>query len=253
VGNKCEEQSAGSPAWMATFSDLMTQVLVFFVFLFTMSSIEEDKFRDAILSFKGSFGVLSNTVQILPPKKPVTQEIDEKFDIGDTDFEEKQLEAVMEELVTYSELMGHIDSIFIDKNEDGVLVSLSDKLIFKSGQVEINKEAYPLINKIAKAIKDVPNFIRVEGHTDNKAIVSGGKYSSNWELSTARAISMTMYLIEQKKILPSRLSIAGYGEHKPVLPNDSIQNRRRNRRVDIFFLKNTIRTQSKGISKVEKL
>jgi len=121
--------------------------------------------------------------------------------------------------------------------EKGLVITFVADVLFDSGKAKIRSEAYSLLDKVAVVLKEnVPQFsVGIEGHTDNQPIkVSGWK--SNWELSTARALSVLHYLGEKKGIKPERLSAIGYGEYRPVASNDTNEGRQLNRRVEIVIL-----------------
>ena len=133
-------------------------------------------------------------------------------------------------------------SVTLVLDERGLLIRLLDATLFDSGKAEIKDEAKYIIEKISDVIKESGKSIRIEGHTDNVPI-NTGKYPSNWELSTARAVNVLKYLIELKDIEPWRLSAVGYGEYHPIDTNDAVDGRQKNRRVDIMILK----TETNGI------
>ncbi|MEI6262103.1 MAG: OmpA family protein, partial [Deltaproteobacteria bacterium] len=99
---------------------------------------------------------------------------------------------------------------------------------------ELRPEGYPVLNKIIRVLQSNGLDVRIEGHTDNVAIRSG-RFSSNWDLSIVRAVHVVKYFIDAGKIAPQRLSAVGYGESKPLYPNDSPANREKNRRVEIIL------------------
>jgi len=121
--------------------------------------------------------------------------------------------------------------------EKGLVITFVADVLFDSGKAKIKEEAYPILDKVARVLKEnVPDLrVGIEGHTDNEPIKYSG-WKSNWELSTARALSVLHYLIEQKGISPERLSAIGYGEYHPVATNATPAGRRMNRRVEIVIL-----------------
>lgn len=118
----------------------------------------------------------------------------------------------------------------------GLVITVVGDLLFDSGRAQIRREAYPLLDKVSSVLKEMPEFnVGIEGHTDNQPIMHSG-WKSNWELSSARALSVLHYLVNEKGISPSRLSAIGYGEYRPVASNDARQGRQLNRRVEIVIL-----------------
>ncbi|MGA2774523.1 MAG: OmpA family protein [Candidatus Omnitrophota bacterium] len=121
--------------------------------------------------------------------------------------------------------------------EKGLVITVVGDLLFNSGKAKIRPEAYPLLNKVAAVLKEnMAQFqVGIEGHTDNVPIKHSA-WKSNWELSSARALSVLHYLINKEDISPDRLSAIGYGEFQSVAPNDTKEGRQLNRRVEIVIL-----------------
>ena len=136
-------------------------------------------------------------------------------------------------------LAGEIQSkqVRLEMMEKGLVITVVGDLLFDSGKAKIRPEAYPLLDKVARVLKEnVPQYnVGIEGHTDNEPIKYSG-WKSNWELSSARALSVLHYLVNEKRILPTRLSAIGYGEYRPVASNDAKEGRQLNRRVEIVIL-----------------
>lgn len=134
--------------------------------------------------------------------------------------------------------------------EKGLVITVVGDLLFDSGKAKIRLEADALLDKVAKVLQEnVPQFsVGIEGHTDNRPIKYSG-WKSNWELSTARALSVLHYLVNEKGILPDRLSAIGYGEFHPVASNDTKEGRQDNRRVEIVILPQLTKVQQGGASK----
>jgi chemotaxis protein MotB len=133
------------------------------------------------------------------------------------------------------------DEIKVSVYEKGVLLQLSDRILFAAGQADILPEAVRLIEHVGAIIANHPAYsLRIEGHTDNSPIRTS-RYPSNWELSTSRAVNVVRYLLDKRLIAADRLLAAGFGEYKPLFPNDTVENRARNRRVELLFFRNEIK------------
>jgi chemotaxis protein MotB len=128
--------------------------------------------------------------------------------------------------------------------EKGLVITVVGDLLFDSGKSNIRPEAYHLLDKVSAILKDnMAQFdIGIEGHTDNVPIKLSG-WKSNWELSTARALSVLHYLVKEQGIAPERLSAIGYGEYRPVASNDTAEGRKQNRRVEIVILPNVTKVK----------
>lgn len=127
--------------------------------------------------------------------------------------------------------------ISLNMKDKGLVISFVADVLFDSGQAKIKPAAYASLNKVAQVLQEnVPNLnIGIEGHTDNVPIKIS-HWKSNWELSTARALSVLHYLVDRKGISPDRISAIGYGEYRPVAANDTREGRQLNRRVEIVIL-----------------
>ena len=120
--------------------------------------------------------------------------------------------------------------------EKGLVITVVGDLVFDSGKAKIRQEAYPLLDKVAAVLKEnMSGFnIGIEGYTDNVPI-KHSNWKSNWELSTARSLSVLHFLVNDKGIEPERLSSIGFGEYRPVASNDTREGRKLNRRVEIVI------------------
>lgn len=232
-----EESGGGSPGWMTTFSDLMTLLLTFFILLFSMSSVSDSKFNQAsasmTLAFTGQDGLLPEEKNVVP---------DNNGEQGDIEGVETTGEEIPPELVEMYEEMeqllqeqGMDTTIGIKVDSEGIYLDIKDSILFSSGSAEIVGSGKNTLDNLAELIQEVDNEVIIEGYTDNVPIKSA-QYESNWELSTSRAVSVLRYLSEEKPVDPARLSARGYGEHRPIVPNDSAKNKAENRRVNIVIL-----------------
>ena len=125
-------------------------------------------------------------------------------------------------------------SVSVQTNIEGVLISLSDHLIFQEGQADLPAESLPVLDTIAQMLQPIDNKIRLVGHTNDTPSINP-LYPTNWELSLARALSVGKYLMN-KGIAPDRLIITGRGEYDPLFPNDSETHKQLNARVEIIIV-----------------
>ena len=251
----------GSPAWMSTFSDLMNLLLCFFVMLFSMSSISEDKWKAMADAMSQSFSIFSAGATAIGDgvliSNGVSQlnELDEYINStgkqadSDVDTEEvneyqKMLEEIEKTELEESEKLAekieeaveeaHMENdITVDFTSQYVLLSLNGALLFDSGEVQIKSGAYPVLNKVGSILeKYAEDIVQIEGHTDTVP-QRGTKYSNNDELSSGRALSVFNYLIETTSLDPAMVMHAGRGEYLPVADNSTPEGRAKNRRVEI--------------------
>ena len=130
---------------------------------------------------------------------------------------------------------GMTAEITTDIDSRGLIISLNNAILFESGSAEIKVENEDALIKVAQVINTLDNYIRIEGHTDNRPI-STAIYPSNWELSTARASSVVRLFINDCGVAPDKVVAVGYGENKPIAENDTEEGRAKNRRIDIIVL-----------------
>ncbi len=221
---KKEPKKVETPAWLATFGDMMSLLLAFFVLLFSFSSIQESKFQAAMASFQGALGVLDTY-----PTVPIHDHFENLPDL------QRTLEGVkkkVEEIKEHMEALKRSDEVKVSRNEEGLAIRLDSKFLFDLSSANLRTEAFEVLDGVLGSLKDLPNEVRVEGHTDNLPIKSS-QFPSNWELSAARATAIIRYF-ESQGMDPRRMTAVGYGEWRPVVRNDSPENRQRNRRVEIY-------------------
>lgn len=212
--------------WLTTFNDLMTLLMVFFVLLFTMGSVDTKKLTTFKGSLQSGLGVLKEgdmiEVGVINPEN-ISESMPEKQGVKPDDIKES----------TFNRLHA-INGVKLKETKKGMVIILEDTILFKSGRADVGVEAVTIIKKIAEILNSTSGSICVEGHTDDVPINST-RFHSNWELSTARAVNVVKYFVEEGKILPKRLSAVGYGDVKALFPNDSKYNKARNRRVEIIL------------------
>lgn len=230
--------AGGSLRWLLTYADMITLLMAFFIMLYSMSILNLNKFRQVAVSIRSGFGgrqpgqgqsVLSTEGRFSIKPSPLS---------GTPVGIPSQVLGRLERFVRQQKLQ---KSIKLRMDERGLVISLvTDKVLFARGQAELSGAAMRIIDGIASVLKQIPNQLRIEGHTCDLPIVSD-RYPSNWELSTARATTVVRHLIEHEDIAPGRLSAAGYADSKPLVPNTSEANRALNRRVDIIILRSGYR------------
>lgn len=223
--------SGGAPLWMTTFSDMMSLLLTFFILLFSMSSVSEDKFQAASQSLQNA--LLNGTGSgVLEGGNLVTEDEHPDGTSPEVPLEVQEMYEEVQEFVAENELGS---TISLSRDDKGIYVDIKESILFASGQAAVKDQGTETLDLVGELLNKFNNRVIIEGYTDDVP-VGNSKYSSNWELSVDRAVSVVRYLSEQKKVSPVRLSAVGYGEYRPVVPNDTAQNRARNRRVNIVLV-----------------
>ncbi len=242
----------GAPAWMTTFSDMMTLILVFFILLFSMSQIDAARFEAVAESFRNRM-IFTGFPSNMDMDNPTENSNPNQNDEGATDFKnnlfdddvddldestegnEEELDELLEEVEGYLEQNDLENVISANRTDQGVVLVLQERVLFETAEANVKAEGEPFLDKVGLLLKNIPNEVRVEGHTDNRPI-STAVYPSNWELSGARASSVIRFILDQHDLDQERFIAVGYGDTRPIVPNDSVENWRRNRRVEIVIL-----------------
>ena len=233
MGQRKKKQAEGGGSnWLCTFNDLVTLLMVFFVLIFTMGSGDSDKIEEMRVSVLRGLGLLN-------PKGMGSSGLIKGSDSVRrlTHPEEEDPSEISEDIKDrISDMNSSMPWLDASITESGVTISLEGSVAFEPGIADISPRVFPALKGIGKLINKIPNTVRVQGHSDNIPI-STPAFPSNWELSIARAVNVTKYLIEHAKVSPLRLSAAGYGDSRPLLPNDTAKHRAKNRRVEIVLLR----------------
>ncbi|SDK45598.1 flagellar motor protein MotB [Natronincola ferrireducens] len=236
-----DKTQQGSPAWMATYGDMVTLLLCFFVLLFSFSEIDVQKFEAIIQSFQGSLGILDAGRSIEPSQyisdglndELTTKQLEELEDF-------RKLQERLQQFLRERELDA---DILVSLETRGLVLRFQDNVLFDPGRAEIKGTFTEILLNIAEFLDEAEyqnKSVKIEGHTDTVPVGLNSKHETNWELSVARAANVVRFLIEDVGLEPTRFSAAGYGEYHPVAPNDTVENRAKNRRVDIVILKSEL-------------
>jgi len=225
-----DEPKPGAPEWMATYGDMVTLLLCFFVLLFSFATLDVQKFKAVSQSLSGALGVLDSGMTV--NMEPLVN----TFPSDSPTEEKEEFQKLYEEMSEYVEENNLQASVTLRLDERGLLVRFMDDVLFDSGKADLTTKAREIINKVAEIIRVNDKNVRVEGHTDNIPI-STSRFPSNWELSTTRAVNVVKYLIEENGIEARRLSASGYADQHPVDDNGTKEGRQKNRRVDMVILR----------------
>lgn len=235
---------ANHERWLLTYSDMITLLMIFFVVLYAISSLNAKKFEAIALSLAKAMGggqsVLKEPGAALAPGISGSSLIKDVETAREME-ELNDLERIRKELQGYIDENGLNGKVTVNLEERGVVLSFQEVALFPLGSAEITPGAGELIGKIGRILLKAPYYLRVEGHTDDLPI-NTREFPSNWELSVARATRVVKELIREIEFPPHRLSAAGYGEFRPRVPNDTAEHRQQNRRVDIVVLKSKYET-----------
>ncbi|CAG1065618.1 Motility protein B [uncultured bacterium] len=228
---KKHEEHENHERWLVSYADFITLLFAFFTSMYAISSVNEGKFRILSESLAIAFNptmFTSTKLQEGPRfvKEQRSHVSDEFKDMFTNNYQ--KIQAALHELEADKKLT-------LIAEENRITIRISESMLFEPGTDKILKEGLPVIDEVASVLRELPNSIRVEGHTDNIP-VNTERFPSNWDLSSSRAISILKYFIGQHGYDPRKLSALGFGEYRPVDTNDTPSGRFKNRRVDIMVL-----------------
>jgi len=233
AGSGNANEAAGMMRWLLTYADLITLLMAFFVIMYAMSKADTAKFNalrySLAVALKADSGTANSILFDQQGSTPIDQTMPKEGSAKETeDFQEiiHKIQANVKD----PRMVGFL------VDERGLTVRFLDNVLFDIGQANLRQDALPLLDTVGAALKGNTRYLRVEGHADNLPI-NTLQFPSNWELSSARSIAVTRFLIERHSMDPRRMSSLGYGEYRPLYPNTTEENRARNRRVDIVVLR----------------
>jgi chemotaxis protein MotB len=227
-GSKKSEGSAGG-RWEIVYSGFVLILLCFFIMLSSFSTMEQGKVMQFVKSFVTAVSILPRGVKL----EQGLAVLPDSADLVDTKSELAKIFQTLEELAYEFNLEKEINLVL---TREGLVMRMSEHTLFGVGSADIAAEALPLLEKVGAIISKTAYLVRIEGHTDNLPIHTE-RYPSNWELSTARAVNVLRYFIKNHNIDPRRLAAEGFSEFNPLVENDTAENREKNRRVEIIFIK----------------
>ncbi len=257
---------AGAPLWLATFADLMSLLMCFFVLLLSFATMDAAKFKKVAESMEDAFGVQRDIVAVEVPMgtsiiaqhfspaqtkptpleqiKQTTNQQTTKLDVSVEDMEDvkqKMLKAKMGEIDDQAEkiegsLAQEVGEGLVSVETEGlkIIIRINEKGSFPSGTAILKSGFEPVMEKITSAVNDTKGIVHVAGHTDNIPI-STDWYRSNWELAAGRAVTVADFMLKKKGTERNRIVVEGYADTRPLVDNDSAANRAKNRRVEIII------------------
>jgi len=255
-----KKESAGVPAWVMTFADLMTLLMCFFVLLLAFSEMDAAKFKQLSGSMKEAFGVQAEVEVRTIPKG--TSVVAQEFSPGrpdptalpqvrqhTIDSNRNTLDALERESREIEEARKHalrlrlalkkeIDRGDVSIQTEGmkVIVHIMENASFDSGFADVREGFLPALAKIGELIDNNSGEVTISGHTDNVPIANE-RFRSNWDLSTSRAVSVAHELLQVTSLSPENVIVTGHADTRPRAPNDTAKNRAKNRRVDIAIVR----------------
>jgi chemotaxis protein MotB len=280
MAKDCPPCDEGLPPWLATFADLMSLLMCFFVLLLSFATVDAVRFKKMAESMKDAFGVQreipANEIvkgvsvikqewspsvaeqSVITEIRQETSEVENEhlqMKDGESDAEQERyqqeidremaLQAAQEELQRELEeqlvelqeaLEQEIEEglVALEQKETSIIIRIQEKGSFGSGSARLDAGFHEVMDRISAVLAAKPGRILVAGHTDNIPI-STGRFRSNWELSSARAVTVLHSMLRNKDIAQDRIVVQGFSDTRPLVDNDSPQNRAKNRRVELVL------------------
>lgn len=274
--------SAGAPAWVMTFADLMSLLMCFFVLLLSFATMDAIRFKKMSESFKDAFGVqreipvyeiVKGTSVVAQHFSPATADPTPLEEVKQTTTDEKKnldipeqaKQKVREEMLKAEQerveaeaqkirdaLKDEISKglISVETEQQRIIIRIHEKGSFPSGSAVLNAGFEPVMKKIVQAVLESTGAVIVAGHTDDIPIATNW-YRSNWELSASRAVTVAHSLLQDGTINPNRMVIEGHADTAPLVPNQSSENRAKNRRVEIILVQKEGTKENEGLEIIE--
>jgi len=225
------------PPWMTSWSDLTTLLLTFFILLYNTNDMEGSDFYLVLSSFQGSLGMMAggNTLS----KGPLVEMGMNLMKLPSMEQGKSMAKMVKRALEMFKpEILSK--NVRVTEDERGLVITLSGDAFFDPGSATLKEEIFPVLKKAGEIMNGVPNFVRIEGHTDKSVITPAGalnRYETDWELSSARSVKVLRYLSENENVNPQKLSAVAFAQYRPIDDNNTMEGRAFNRRVEIVILR----------------
>jgi chemotaxis protein MotB len=236
------EQDENGNAWIVTFADMMTLILVFFILLYTLADYEDKAYRSQIAQVNVLDGdgnmvsVLDYATQRGRDPEPL-RVVEDMLGLKPTsDVIQTLRPKIFNEMESMIDSTDLSDSVTLESVGDQINLQIDGRYLFDSGKAQLKDSAIIIFNNLAQLFRENPEYrIAIRGHTDDLTIDTV-QFPSNWELSAIRATTVLRYFIQQG-IDPERMTATGYADFLPLAPNDSPENRAKNRRVEFVLEK----------------
>lgn len=245
---KQKKRTSSTPAWMVTYGDMTTLLLTFFILMFNVAEISAKDFLLILSSFRGSLGIFTGGYSLSHGR---LEELGLNMMQLPAQEKGKALSKSLKKAVEAFKPEIQAKAVRVREDERGLIITLSGDAYFAPGSARLLDDTRDVLKKVAGVLESMPNYVRIEGHTDDRPIPPEGVkegYDTNWELSSARAVNVLRYLSETQGINARRLSAVAFGQYRPVDDNNVPEGRAYNRRVDIVVL----REMPEGFEKIQQ-
>lgn len=226
------EQEEGAPMWVVTFADLMSLLLTFFILVLSFANMDIVRFREMLGSIQDAFGV-----QIQRRQADYVAFSPTEFERKDMELSQKN-EEVLSMVVELRTIMENDEALKkssgVEADDDGLVLRVESESMFDPGSATLKPESRDALQAAIRILRDYNMNLVIRGHTDDRP-VSTPQFPSNWELSAARATAVLRYILDAGGFSPTRMRAVGYADSRPLVPNNSEENRSKNRRVEFYY------------------
>ena len=237
MAKKKHEEHENHERWLVSYADFITLLFAFFVVMYSVSSVNEGKFRTVSDSIKAA---------LHPMYAP--QASSAPFMIGDTKpatilptlqlSREVAIRRLRETMQSLHDAVQYKFVEAVEKRNGEFVITVPESVMFQSGEAILRPDALPFLQALGQVLSELDRYVRVEGHTDNVPIRTA-QFPSNWELSAARAVSVVRVLTELYGVPATHLAAVGYADSQPLVPNLTPEQRAKNRRVELVIYEST--------------
>ncbi|WLR49629.1 flagellar motor protein MotB [Bacillus tianshenii] len=254
---KKKDEGHVDESWLIPYADMLTLLLALFIVLFAASNVDAKKYEqisEALnAAFTGGTGVMEHPMPVQPQnadpaateEKQSSPSEGEGNKTGGSDSEaEEELESLQQKIQSYIEKNELNEDLSTKLTDEGLLVTILNDAFFASGSADLTEETERIAREISVTLATKePHQVIISGHTDDRPI-RNAQFEDNWHLSVIRAVNFMKILLENDKLNPEHFSAKGFGEFKPVAPNDTAENRQKNRRVEVLILPTNVTTEA---------
>lgn len=223
-------------SWLIPYADILTLLLALFIVLFASAQVDQKKFDQLAAAlntaFSGSPSLFEKNTAVVDNASQASQSREQAY-LQET-VQLLEIKKEIDRYIQQNNMTGDLQTVL---TEDGLMIRIKDSALFASGSAQLLPDSKPFADEIAKMLATLPQRVVVSGHTDNVPI-NTREFPSNWELSSTRAINFMKFLLAEGNLKAERFSAIGYGEYRPIAPNDGSESRQKNRRVEILIMRN---------------
>lgn len=242
---KPEAEKDTTERWLLSYADFITLLMIFFVVMYAMSAVDADKYKELSSSLNSALAGDQQKVDGGDQGSPVEDVKLNEVKPTDGNVTEEDLKKIVEQVQSLINEKGLQNQVTVNLGDIGVWITFKDYVLFDSGSPAVKPETVGTLVELGNILKVVDNYVRIEGYTDNVPI-NNSMYSNNWDLSVMRASKVLNIIVSQSGFPADKISAVGYGEYRPVAPNDTEEGKAKNRRVDIVILRTDFNATEKS-------